>query len=226
MNKNVYAAVLATVAALAASPAVAQVQSIVSPSTRVAVPVSGAAIALPYKAVPNFPPCGPFTHRWKRDNSTEQTCNGAGCSVTYYESAATRGSHVATDQTTGWFLVGSPSMYCIPYETTLSRSYVVQYAPTAQFISAPTALAVNEGANFFASGTTDPDFSEGPVTYKLNFGDGTQFAGSAGYYFYTAPGTYVVTFTVDDGRFKATAQHTVYVYGDQPCGFGDELICQ
>lgn len=222
--KKALATTLLLLATLGSMPALAQL-SIIKPPSRVAVPISGAAITQPYRGMILWPlgVCSE-KHDWTRDGADAKSCNNTYCSVEYYESAATRGTHVARDTATAWVSNGGGG--CSKIIVSANRSYVVQYGPTAQLVSAPTHLAVDEGANFSFSSTVDHELAAGPVTYKLNFGDGTQFASSAGYYFYSAPGDYVVTFTVDDGYFKAVVHHTVHVYGDQPCGFGEELICQ
>lgn len=225
--KNKFLA-LAVAAALLPAPALAQL-GLIKPPSRVTVPASGAPVTVPYKGMvawsPFMLPCGPETHEWRRDGADVGACSGTGCTVNYMESATTRGAHVARDAVTYWARFGMGS--CVRLTDSASRTYTVQHAPTAAIVLAPTSLAVDEGANFLFSGSVDTEYAVNPTgTYTLDFGDGTRFASSAGYYFYSSPGTYVVTFTVDDGHFKATAQHTVYVYGDQPCGFGEELICQ
>jgi len=211
-------------AMLGSMPALAQL-AIIKPPSRVAVPTSGAAITQPYSAVILWPTgrCGLEKHNWTRDNADAKSCNNGFCSVEYYESAATRGTHVARDASTAWVWVG---MACQKISVSASRSYVVQYGPTAQIVEAPEYLEVDEGASFIGTGSVDTQFAANPTgTYRLDFGDGNHYDSSSAYYFYSSPGTYVITYTVSDGYFTATAQRTVHVGGQAPCGPGTEIIC-
>ncbi len=79
-------------------------------------------------------------------------------------------------------------------------------APTAAFGFSPTNPAVNGWVQFDGSGSFDTDGSI--VSYSWNFGDGTTDTGVVSWHRFAAPGTYVVTLTVQDdsGGTDSTSQ--------------------
>lgn len=216
--KNILAAALAAVGMLAPLTALGQAIIITKPATRVTVPASGETVTAKYSAyvLPvMFVPCGSEKHEWRRDGADLQACTGSGCSVDYYEAAATRGSHVAKDTATFYLhpvmdMTGS----CIPMKDSVSRSYTVQYAPTATVVSAPTEVMGGVTALFSGRGTVDPEFSQNRTpTYKWNFGNRTATTADA-WNAWAYGGTKTVTFTVSDGVFSAT--QTIQVWVDGP----------
>ena len=79
-------------------------------------------------------------------------------------------------------------------------------APSASIAFSPSNPAVDGWVQFDGSGSTDPDGSI--ATYSWSFGDGTGDTGVVAWHRFTAPGTYLVTLTVqdDDGVNDSTSQ--------------------
>ncbi len=79
-------------------------------------------------------------------------------------------------------------------------------APSAAFSFSPTNPAVNGWVQFDGSGSVDLDGSI--VSYSWNFGDGTSHTGVVAWHRFAAPGTYLVTLTVQDngGVSDSTSQ--------------------
>ena len=71
-------------------------------------------------------------------------------------------------------------------------------APSAAFVFSPTNPAVNGWVQFDGSGSVDPDGSI--VSYSWDFGDGTSGTGAVAWHRFTAPGTHLVTLTVQDNN--------------------------
>ena len=79
-------------------------------------------------------------------------------------------------------------------------------APSAAFAFSPTNPAVGGWVQFDGSSSADPDGSI--VTHSWSFGDGTSDSGVVAWHRFAAPGTYLVTLTVqdDDGVSDSTSQ--------------------
>ena len=82
----------------------------------------------------------------------------------------------------------------------------VSQPPNAAFSFSPTNPAVNGWVQFNGSSSTDPDGTI--VSYSWSFGDGATGTGAVAWHRFGAPGTYVVTLTVQDnsGLSDSTSQ--------------------
>ena len=76
-------------------------------------------------------------------------------------------------------------------------------------IDAPTQLEVGQTANFMARSNLD-DATQ-PLTYRWDFGDGTDSPLMTASHSFSSPGTYTVTFSAENGRSTDLATHTVVV---------------
>lgn len=211
-------AVLAVLAITASGEVAAWPSIITKPDSQVGVPISGEAVPVPYSAkdlAPNINTCSAPVNKWRRDGVDEQTCYGT-CSVSYFESASSRGAHQANLVSFGGI---STPYFCFPLFAIFTKPYLVQYLPTAKILSAPSTLRVGEVAYFSGAGTADDLYSvtKAPVS-TWDFGDGTTAPGDQTYKGFFAPGEYVVTFKVGDGTFGAEDRRNVVVtaLGDLP----------
>lgn len=210
--------VLAAAALALVGPAVAWAQvAITSPDPNEPVPRNGSTVNLPFSAYPvpfGGVPCPGGQSSWTRDYTNGKACSGLGCSVTYPESAATRGLHTA-QVAVNFFYTTPYGPGCYPGNPgygEATRSYVVQYPPTAQISSAPWTLRAGEPGNFAATGTVDPDYAvnDGP-TYSWTFGDGGGANGPNVTHAWSKCGDYWVRVIVSDGALTATAQRQITI---------------
>lgn len=226
MNTRITVA-LAIGAIFSSASSLAQL-SIDQPPSRVAVPRTGEFVNVPFAGSiqwnQNMVPCGADTHTWLRDGAESRSCSdsgGGGCTVYYSESATTRGSHVAHDAATFWaFFTYNFYGSCVRMSDSASRTYIVQYPPTATITSAPTQVQMNHSACFSGTGTVDTQYSaNGAPTYQWNWGDGsttTTATGTACHtWTYQSAGNTPVTFKVSDGGLSATETRTVFIYGKE-----------
>lgn len=214
--------VAAAAAAFLMVPALARAQSvdILQPPARVGVPWSGASVPVTYAAEmtisPLILPCGIEYHTWHRDNAAQQTCTGRGCEVTYNESAATRGTHVASDSMLAYFFAGGS---CSPTADSDSQSYIVQYLPVATIVSMPTQLRYNRLGSFAGQGTVDTQYSaNGAPLYRWDWGDGTYDLTANASHAWQYGGDYVIAFTVSDGALSHRLTRDLHIVGPEQCG--------
>ena len=184
-----------------------------SPDAYEPVPASGATVNLPFSADLEYPFffCGPAQYVWTRDYTEEKSCSGGACSVSYVESALTRGSHVARAEVMYWWSYpGAPG--CFQDSRAISRTYVVQHPPTVGITSAPWTLRAGQSGMFSASGTVDAQYSKNKaLTYSWTFGDGRSATGATVTHAWSSCGDYWVRVTASDGALKATASRMIHI---------------
>lgn len=91
---------------------------------------------------------------------------------------------------------------------------ITNVAPSVVALLGDTAGAVGASLPFVALGD-DPAGAADPLTYGWDFGDGTTASGDTSTHAWSAPGTYTVTLTVDDGD-GGTASGTLSVAISNP----------
>jgi hypothetical protein len=184
-----------------------------SPDAYEPAPASGAAVNVPFSADLEYPFffCGPAQYAWTRDYTDAKSCSGGACSVSYAESAATRGPHVAQAEVTYWWSYpGAPG--CFQNLSNISRSYVVQYAPTVGITSMPWRLSAGQKGTFSAAGTFDAEYSKNKaLTYRWTFSDGGSATGATVTHEWAKCGDYWVRVTASDGALSATDSRMINI---------------
>jgi len=174
---------------------------------------------LPPTAAFSFSPTNPAVSGWVNFDASASS-DPDGSIVSYAWTFGDGGtSNVGPSD---WYPYRSPGIYTVTLTVTDndgrtdSTSRTIQVGttnlpPTAAFSFSPTNPAVNGWVNFDGSASSDPDGSI--VSYAWTFGDGgTSSAGPTEWHPYRAPGTYVVTLTVqDDNGETDSTSHTIVI---------------
>ncbi len=173
---------------------------------------------LPPTATFTFSPPNPAVNGWVNFDASASS-DPDGSIVSYAWTFGDGGTSNAGPN--AWHPFGASGTYTVTLTVTddkggtNSTSRTVQVGatnlpPTAAFSFSPTNPAVNGWVNFDASASSDPD---GLIaSYAWNFGDGgTSNAGPTEWHPYQAPGSYVITLTVqdDDGATNSTSRTIV-----------------
>jgi PKD repeat protein len=165
-----------------------------------------------------FSPTNPAVNGWVQFNGSGSV-DPDGSIATYSWSFGD-----GTSDTGGvvWHRFTAPGTYLVTLtvrdddNSTDSASQAVQVGatnlpPTAAFTYSPANPAVNGWVQFDGSGSADPDGSI--VSYSWSFGDGTSDTGAVAWHRFTAPGTYVVTLTVQDNDAATDSTSRTIVVG-------------
>jgi PKD repeat protein len=171
----------------------------------------------------SFSPSNPAVNGWVQfDGSTSSDPDGSIVSYSWSFGDGTSDTGVVA-----WNQFGAPGTYVVTLTVqddaggTDSTSRTIQVGPTNQdptaaFSFSPPNPAVNEWVQFDASASSDSDGSI--VSYSWSFGDGTSDTGVVAWNQFGAPGTYVVTLTVqdNDGATDSTSRSVVVGTAAQP----------